>query len=47
MIYIGNELLAEHFRSGPRDLDELITRQTWNMAEANARRVLGPPPWQV
>jgi hypothetical protein len=40
LLYAGNELLAEHFRSRLRTPDEGITRQVWKIARERAEEVL-------
>ena len=40
LIYLGNELLAEHFRSGLREKDDKISMETWKLALQRAEEVL-------
>jgi hypothetical protein len=39
LVYLGNELLSEHFRK-LRDVDDKITRATWSRARQRAEEVL-------
>lgn len=43
LIFLGNELLAEHLRVDDRSSDILIPRLTWEIACMRARETLGPP----
>ena len=40
LIYLGNELLAEHFRFGFRKKGDKITMESWNRARQRAEEVL-------
>jgi hypothetical protein len=39
LMYVGNELLVEHFRQA-RDVDDKVTHATWERARQRAEEVL-------